>query len=220
MVNILIADDNISFATSLMNYLNEKNNNVRVCYIAKNGKETLEFLNNKKDIDIVLLDLDMPMLTGIQVLENVEDKRKYEESFIIISGKNYLIKKILSKELIYSIMYKAIQIVQELLYLGYDISYRGTKYLVSVIEYISLNQNCNTENLKKNVYPTVAKKYNTSIHNVKSNINRANNLMYYNCDIEKLKKYFTFDIDVKPKIKTVINTVINKISKKVTKSCV
>ena len=77
MVNILIADDNISFATSLMNYLNEKNNNVRVCYIAKNGKETLEFLNNKKDIDIVLLDLDMPMLTGIQVLENVEDKRKY-----------------------------------------------------------------------------------------------------------------------------------------------
>ena len=103
---------------------------------------------------------------------------------------------------------------------GYDISYRGTKYLVSVIEYISLNQNCNTENLKKNVYPTVAKKYNTSIHNVKSNINRANNLMYYNCDIEKLKKYFTFDIDVKPKIKTVINTVINKISKKVTKSCV
>ncbi len=176
MVNILIADDNISFATSLMNYLNEKNNNVRVCYIAKNGKETLEFLNNKKDIDIVLLDLDMPMLTGIQVLENVEDKRKYEESFIIISGKNDLIKKILSKELIYSIMYKAIdiesiaekinkliknkdklksqksikeQIVQELLYLGYDISYRGTKYLVSVIEYISLNQNCNTENLKK-----------------------------------------------------------------------
>lgn len=66
----------------------------------------------------------------------------------------------------------------------------------------------------------MAKKYNTSIHNVKSNINRANNLMYYNCDIEKLKKYFTFDIDVKPKIKTVINTVINKISKKVTKSCV
>ena len=163
MVNILIADDNISFATSLMNYLNEKNNNVRVCYIAKDGKETLEFLNNNKtDIDVVLLDLDMPIFNGTQVLENIENEKKYEESFIIISGKDNLIKKISSKDLIYSVMHKAIEmndiiekinklieykekikskkrieekIIKELLYLGYDISYRGTKYLISSIEY-------------------------------------------------------------------------------------
>ena len=54
----------------------------------------------------------------------------------------------------------------------------------------------------------MARRYNTSIHNVKSNINRTNNSMYYTCNVEKLKKYFTFDIDTKPKIKTVIN--INK----------
>ena len=59
----------------------------------------------------------------------------------------------------------------------------------------------------------MARRYNTSIHNVKSNINRTNNSMYYTCNVEKLKKYFTFDIDTKPKIKTVINTIINKISK-------
>ena len=240
MVNVLIADDNIDFATNLMNYINEKNDKVRVCYIAKDGKETLEFLNNNKtDIDVVLLDLDMPIFNGTQVLENIENEKKYEESFIIISGKDNLIKKISSKDLIYSVMHKAIEmndiiekinklieykekikskkrieekIIKELLYLGYDISYRGTKYLISSIEYCVLNQNCHTENLEKNVYPEVARRYNTSIHNVKSNINRTNNSMYYTCNVEKLKKYFTFDIDTKPKIKTVINTIINNIS--------
>lgn len=240
MVNLLIADDNISFATNLMNYLNEKNDNVRVCYIAKSGRETLEFLNQKKDIDIVLLDLDMPELNGIEVLKSIKNKAKFEESFIIISGRNDLITKIYSKELIYSIIHKAIEmdniiekinklikhkenikfqkrikekIINELLYLGYDISYRGTKYLIIVIEYVVLSQNCHAESLERDVYPEVARRYNTSVHNVKSNINRANNSMYYTCNIEKLKEYFTFDIDMKPKIKTVINTVINKISK-------
>lgn len=37
-------------------------------------------------------------------------------------------------------------------------------------------------------------------------------LMYYNCEIEKLKNYFNFDIDIKPKIKTVIETIVRKIS--------
>ena len=31
------------------------------------------------------------------------------------------------------------------------------------------------------------------------------------CEVEKLKKYFSFSIDTKPKVKTVINTIINKI---------
>lgn len=47
MVNVLIADDNISYAVTLMNYINKNNENIKVCNIAKNGKETLEILNKK-----------------------------------------------------------------------------------------------------------------------------------------------------------------------------
>ena len=56
MVNVLIADDNVDYAINLMNYINEKNENIKVCNIAKNGKETLEILNLKDNIDVILLD--------------------------------------------------------------------------------------------------------------------------------------------------------------------
>ena len=36
-------------------------------------------------------------------------------------------------------------------------------------------------------------------------------VMYYNCEVSKLKKYFHFDVDTKPKTKTIINTVLNNL---------
>ena len=240
MVNVLIADDNIRFATNLMNYLNQKNEDVRVCYIAKNGKEALDILNDKEDVDIVLLDLKMPVFSGIQVLENIKDREKYENSFIIISGEIELTKKLYGNDLIYSIMHKTTEmdeiiaeinrailnkeelktrkniresIIEELLYLGYEISYKGTQYLISVIEYVLLCKSDCMANLEKEVYPQIAKQYHTTLHNVKANINRATTSMYCECEIERLKKYFTFTEDTKPKIKTIVTTIINKISK-------
>ena len=103
-------------------------------------------------------------------------------------------------------------IIQELLYLGYDLSRKGTQYLIETIEYIINTPLKDTSNLEKNVYPIIAKKYNVSIYNIKSNINRANNEMYCVCEVKKLKKYFNLEIDMKPKIKLVINIVINKIT--------
>lgn len=104
------------------------------------------------------------------------------------------------------------KIIKELIYLGYDFSYKGTHYLIKTIEYIISNPDKYLENLEKNVYSEFAKSNNTSIHNIKCNITRANNMMYAECEIEKLKKYFGFTNDVKPKVKTVINTIVNKVS--------
>lgn len=240
MVNILIADDNIDYAINLMNYINEKNENIKVCNIAKNGKETLKILNDTDNIDLVLLDYKMPFYNGKQVLDKVLDKRKYSDSFIIISGEIETVAKLRNNEMIHSIIYKTIdmseivkrinelieykesinqskiikkKIITELLYLGYDISHKGTKYLIEVIEYIALNQNRNLERLEKDVYPKIAILYNESVHNIKCRINNATSVMYCNCEIEKLKKYFHFNIDTKPKVRTIIDTIINNIMK-------
>ena len=35
--------------------------------------------------------------------------------------------------------------------------------------------------------------------------------MYYECDVNKLKKYFYFRDDIKPSVKTIIDTIVNKI---------
>ena len=66
MVNILIADDNIYYAKTLMNIINDNDSNIKVTHIAVDGKETLEILKNSK-IDIVLLDLKLPTFNGIYI---------------------------------------------------------------------------------------------------------------------------------------------------------
>lgn len=61
MVNILIIEDNEHFATVLMNNINDKNENIKVCAIAKDGREALEILEIKENIDVILLDLKIPI---------------------------------------------------------------------------------------------------------------------------------------------------------------
>lgn len=85
MINVLIADDNVEYAINLMNYINQKNENIKVYNITKDGKETLEILNLRDDIDVILLDYKMPFYNGKQVLEKIVDKNKYDNSFIIIN---------------------------------------------------------------------------------------------------------------------------------------
>lgn len=239
MVNVLIADDNIEYAINLMNYINDKNTNIKVCNITKDGKETIEILNSKNYIDVVLLDYKMPFYNGDQVLMQINNKEKYLHSCIIISGEIQSIANLTDNELIYSVIYKTVsmdkviekinelskyketlkissilknKITRELLYLGYDISHKGTQYLIKTIEYVIDNKNGEVDNLERYIYPYIAMIHNETVHNIKCRINRATDSMYYNCNIEELKKYFCFSIDIKPKIKTVISTIINKIS--------
>ena len=76
MINVLIADDNVEYAVNLMNYINEKNENIKICNIAKDGKETLEIMNFKNNIDVVLLDYKMPFYNGKQIMEQIKNKSK------------------------------------------------------------------------------------------------------------------------------------------------
>ena len=239
MINVLIADDNVDYAVCLMNYLNNKSQDIRVCNITKNGKETLKILNLKNDIDIVLLDYKMPFFNANQILEGIANKNQYLNSIIIISGviesnsvliDNTMIHSVLNKELSMNKILNEInellkyknslkknniikkRILDEILYLGYNISHKGTKYLIETIEYIILKLNNEVNILERDVYPAISLKYNISVHNIKCRITDATNIMYCNCEIEKLKKYFCLDTDTKPKVKTIINTIIYHIT--------
>ena len=239
MVNVLIADDNINYATSLMNYINMHNDNIRVCNISRNGKEALNILNSNDNVDAVLLDFKMPIYNADQLLRRINNKEKYLKSFIIISGEFELAKKLYNNDMVYSIINKITnvplimskinelivfkenknkentihkKIVNELLYLGYDISHKGTLYLIDAINYIQSNPNKYLDNLKKDVYPIIASHSNESIHNIKCYIHRETTEMYVRCESKKLQKYFAYDEDIKPNVKTVINTILNKIS--------
>ena len=237
MVNILIADDNIYYAKMLMDSLND--DNIKVCNIATNGKEVIDILQNN-NIDVVLLDLKIPLYNGLEILDIIkeEQQKKYEKSFIIISGDMELMLQTKDDPLVYSYVskcsdfmkiYKTInnlveikqsekqtkeirkRILEEMQYLGYNFKYKGSKYLKESIEFIKLRKNVSINNLKSDVYPIIAKRNNTTVHNIKCNINKATEQMYYDCSREVLKKYFGFYNDVKPTVKTVIDTICNKI---------
>lgn len=239
MINLMIADDNFYYAKKLMSYINENSKEIRVCYIASDGKETLEILNRTDEIDIVLLDLKMPIYTGIEIIKMLtpEQRIKYKHSFIIISGDDFLMhSKELKNEVIYRVLPKnlnmyniishindlaldkkinneelKISIIKELVDLGYDISHKGTMYLIESICMLIIRGDSIAGNLNKKVYPTIAKKYNQSVNNIKSNVIRATEAMFYNCEERKFKEYFSYYDLRKPNIKTVISTVIAKI---------
>lgn len=107
------------------------------------------------------------------------------------------------------------EIINELEYLGYNISHVGTRYMQDII-YIMIKQNFDiTCNIKKDIYPFLYQKYQKSYNNIKANINRATEIMYYECNEDKLKKYFNnICIIEKPTPKYVINSISNKVKQK------
>lgn len=238
MINVLIAEDNVYYATTLMNLLNKSNGNIKVRYITKNGRETIDILNSDNEIDVIILDLKMPIYNGIEILDMIQDKERFRDSCIVISSEEDLIKMIKNNDIVHCIINKMVgineivininelmenkknminskniknRIIGELLYLGFDISLKGTEYLIDVIECVALIPDKKIQSLEKDVYPILSFKYAETIHNIKCNVNRAITAMYYECEVEKMKNYFCFSKDIKPNVKTIINTIINKI---------
>lgn len=104
------------------------------------------------------------------------------------------------------------KIMNELLYLGYDISLVGTKYLLEIIYIVLKNKHLMDDlNLKGKIYPVLAKKHNKNINDIKCSINYATTKMFYRCIIERNKKYLHIYDNEKPSSKTIIYMIINKI---------
>lgn len=80
-IKIAIADDN----TFLISAVEEKLSffeDLKVKYSAMNGSDLLEKLENNHNIDIILMDIEMPILNGIETTEIV--KQKYPHIKIIM----------------------------------------------------------------------------------------------------------------------------------------
>lgn len=242
MVNILIADDNIYYAKTLMNIINnETNKDIKVTHIAVDGKETLDILENN-EIDIMLLDLKMPIYDGLYILDKLNQEKldRYKEFIIVISGETEMLYKLNNQPYVYCSLDKICsisniidkinelienksnekrqntiekKIVKQLQYLNYNLSHKGTQYLIDAIILIYNSGEYDIFNLKKDIYPIIAKRYNKSIHNIKCDINKANDYMYRVCKKERVKKYFKFFDDSKPTVKNVIYTILNKVIK-------
>lgn len=236
MLNLLIIDKDISNSKNLLNYISENSYQVRVHSIASNLAEGIKILNTGL-IDITLMNVDDDINSIIHNLHTISNSffEKYRKSIIVlsknidnVSSNSYIYEYVSSSEDMSMIFLKINEIAKnkisqlnnsillskinrELEYIGYNLSYVGTKYLAECIALIYNNYD-SSENLNKNIYPIIAKKYHKTVNNIKCNITSATNAMFYECDENRFKEYFNFYTVCKPKPKVVIYTILNKIN--------
>lgn len=84
-VSVMIADDH-SMVREGIKQLLELDNEILVVSEANNGKQCLELLE-EKPVDVLLLDINMPFLNGLQVLQNIRD-RKIKVKVLILTIHN------------------------------------------------------------------------------------------------------------------------------------
>lgn len=116
MTRILIADDHKMFADGISSILKSEED-IEVVKVCMDGPSTVEFLSKEKNIDILLLDVNLPGMNGIEVCKEVTSKYKNtkviavsmfnEESFVTEILNNgamgYILKNTGRKELLKAI---------------------------------------------------------------------------------------------------------------------
>lgn len=80
--NLLLVDDEVSFVEILAKRLTLRRFNIST---AHSGAEALERLETDPDIDVVILDLVMPDMDGIETMKRIKQKRPLVE-VIMLSG--------------------------------------------------------------------------------------------------------------------------------------
>lgn len=234
MLNLLIIDKDVNHSMKLLNEFS-KNSEIKVYNVTDTLLDGIKLLNTGIiDITIINIDCTIDEITNSFKLISKSYIEKYKKSMIVLcSSLNELdsndfvysflkdtenISKIYMKtcEIVENRFYKInrfdliAKINKELEYIGYNMSYTGTKYLSESIALIYSNHDY-SENLNKNIYPIIAKKYNKTVNNIKCSITCATTSMFYDCDETRLKNYFNFYTIIKPKPKVVIYTILNKI---------
>lgn len=229
-IKTLIISNNLEHLVYIFNTIN-KIDNLKIIRIATNNVEILSALKETQ-FNLILFDYSLLDSTENTILNEIYDNTSnivaiFEKSISdkkIITSSIFLESVDINSTFLYSNLNNIVTkisksfktdrveqyIINELLSIGFDFKYKGTKYLLETILYIYKNKRLELlENLEENVYNYVANINNKSILNVKTNIIRSTSNMYSYQDKKLIEKYFS--INYKPTPKTIITTIIMKL---------
>ncbi|MFW6266753.1 MAG: sporulation transcription factor Spo0A [Halanaerobium sp.] len=105
-IDILIVDDNREFCQLLAEFFAE-NEDFKVVGMLYDGEQALDYLKNNKNPDVLILDLIMPHLDGIGVLEELKSEQLIDEMKIVTltaMGHDKIMKTVLDLGVHYYIM--------------------------------------------------------------------------------------------------------------------
>ncbi|MBO8168231.1 MAG: sporulation transcription factor Spo0A [Thermoanaerobacteraceae bacterium] len=228
-VNVLIADDNKEFCSILENYFMEEED-LNLIGIAHNGAEALELIEEHEP-DVVILDIIMPHLDGIGVLEKLSTFDGKMPKIIVLTalgqetmtqrsiqlGADYYILKPFDLEVLGSRIRQLangmpslstdnrggviktrnldVEVTKIIHQMGVPAHIKGYQYLRDAILLVIDEVNL-LGAVTKELYPMIAKKYNTTPSRVERAIRHAIELAWDRGNVEMMNKFFGYTINV------------------------
>ncbi len=115
-IKVLLVEDHTIVRNGIKSLLNNESN-IQVVAEAVNGREALQILEKNADIDVILLDLNMPEMGGMELLKNLTqlfpskkviilsmlDHENYVWEGLSLGAMGYLLKNISNEELMFAI---------------------------------------------------------------------------------------------------------------------
>lgn len=222
-VNILVIDDSESVTNRIKQYFSS-HAVIKVVNTINNGKEGLEYIiNHQGEYDMVLMDMIMPEVDGISILEEMQ-KRKINKRVIILTSYNkesaikivnqykvdYIMLKPVKTEAIESRIISIINndieetelkdnkveiAISKLLHsLGIPSHIRGYQYIREGIYMMYQNPDM-IGGITKCIYPEIAVKYDTTASRVERAIRHAIEVSWSRGDYDVMDELFGHSVD-------------------------
>ena len=86
-LKVLLADDEPYILEGLSKLIDWEAEGYEIVKKASNGLEALEYLK-KNEVDIIFADIQMPKMTGLELLQRIKEENISDAYFIIVSGFN------------------------------------------------------------------------------------------------------------------------------------
>ncbi len=243
-INLVVVDGNEEVTSSIKNYF-EVRSDINIVANFKDGNEALDYLiNPNSNYDVILMDLILPNIDGINILENMK-RRKINKKIIVLSsyisedstkkvaslGVNYYMLKPFDlnslderiKDLYkvneYNSNKKAnleIEVSSMLHNLGIPSHVRGYQYIRDGV-ILLFNRNSFVSYITKDVYPEIAEKYDTTSSRVERAIRHAIEISWDRGDLNLMEDLFGHSVDYersKPTNSEYINTLADRVKLK------
>ncbi len=206
MYKILLVDDEPLILAGLKSLLNWKDENCNLLESARNGEEALKAIDNNIP-DIVITDINMPVMDGLELLEKVEEKyptivfvvlSNIEEFELVrkamrLKAIDYLLKTNISKETLVNILKNAMKEVDK------------RKFLIDKNNFENKNEIDVNEMIDYTVSSFI---YSRKLCEKTSNIIEKVNIYNNYCLLEI--KFLQLDIEETNEISTLVNETTKK----------
>ena len=149
MLKVMLVDDEPYILQGLQVLIDWESGGFEIVATCSNGKEALKYLSENQ-VDLVITDIRMPEMTGLELLETVKREKISDAEFVLLTGYDdftytqqairngcfdYILKPVLEEELI-SVLHKVSNLNKESIILKKDREKMEDAYLARVIRHL------------------------------------------------------------------------------------